>query len=283
MTRHRAGLRAGVALAAVVLAAGCTPGSNATTPGAAGVEPTGTVEFWHFFTDREAEAIDGVVADFEAKYPKVNVDRQGRPGRHQDDSRRSAPARAPTSACRYSTDIVGKFCATGAWLDLRPYIERDKVDLNQFPDTVRSYTEYQGKRCAMPFLADAYGLYYNKKLLRRRPASPAPPKTLDRARRRGQEAHQARTPTAPSRAPASCRCSASTRTPRRTSPRWSARSGSTPTARRRSAPTRPGRTLLTLAEGPRRLVRLRQPGEVPRRPRRRVVAPTTPSRRARSR
>ena len=54
---------------------------------------------------------------------------------------------------------------------------RDNVDLNKIPSTVRSYTEFHGKRCAMPFLADAYGLYYNKDMFaegRHR----APPKTL---------------------------------------------------------------------------------------------------------
>ena len=71
-----------------------------------------------------------------------------------------------TSGCRYSTDIVGNFCSTRRLASTSaPYIERDKVDLNQLPQTVRSYTEYNGKRCAMPVLADAYGLYYNKKLL----------------------------------------------------------------------------------------------------------------------
>jgi multiple sugar transport system substrate-binding protein len=28
----------------------------------------------------------------------------------------------------------------------------------QLPDVPKSYTEYQGKRCSMPVLADAYGL-----------------------------------------------------------------------------------------------------------------------------
>ena len=176
MTRHRAGLRAGVALAAVVLAAGCTPGSSTPTPGAAGVEPTGTVEFWHFFTDREADEIAKVIADFETKYPKVDVViKDG-----QDDTKMLQAIGAgegPDVAMSYSTDIVGKFCSTGAWIDLGPYFQRDNVDLNQFPDSVRSYTEYRGKRCSMPFLADTYGFYYNKKDFAEAGIT-SPPKTL---------------------------------------------------------------------------------------------------------
>ena len=47
---------------------------------------------------------------------------------------------------------------------------------------VRDYTEFNGTRCAMPMLADVYGLYYNKDLLAQAGIT-APPKTaseLDR-------------------------------------------------------------------------------------------------------
>src|SRR5262245_55292618 len=120
MTRNRAGLRAGAVLAAVILAAGCTPGSNTPAPGAAGVEPSGTIEFWHFFTDREAGEISKVIDDFKVKYPKVNVViKDG-----QDDTKMLQAIGAgegPDVAMSYSTDIVGKFCSTGAWIDLASY------------------------------------------------------------------------------------------------------------------------------------------------------------------
>jgi len=177
MNRTRAGLRAGAVLAAVALAAGCTPGSNAPTPGASGVEPTGTIEFWHFFTDREAEEIAKVIDDFEAKYPKVHVVvKDG-----QDDTKMLQAIGAgegPDVGLSYSTDIVGKFCSSGAWIDLNAYLERDDVDLSQFPDSVRSYTEYRGKRCSMPFLTDTYGFYYNKNDFAEAGIT-QPPKTLD--------------------------------------------------------------------------------------------------------
>src|SRR5262245_10629641 len=83
----------------------------------------------------------------------------------------------PDVGLSYSTDIVGKFCHTGAWVDLAPYIARDHIDLAKFPETVRSYTQYRDQRCAMPFLADTYGFYYNKKYLAEAGVS-APPKTL---------------------------------------------------------------------------------------------------------
>lgn len=163
-------------LAAVVLASGCTPGSSGPAPAASAPEPTGTVEFWHQFTDRESKAIEGIVRDFEAKNPKIKVNVTDA----QDDDKTLQAIGAgngPDLAQSFSTDRVGTFCSSGAWVDLKPYIDRDHVDLSKIPATVRSYTEFRGKRCAMPFLADAYGLYFNTKMLADAGFT-APPKTL---------------------------------------------------------------------------------------------------------
>jgi multiple sugar transport system substrate-binding protein len=162
---------------AALLIAACTPGTNADTEIApAGQDAKGTVEFWHFFTDREAKAIDTAVAAFEKEHPDIDV----KVTSGQDDSKMLqaiSSGKGPDVGLSYSTDIVGKFCSAKAWRDLTPYIERDKVDLDQFPETVREYTSYKGNRCAMPFLADVYGLYYNKTLLAEAGYT-APPKTM---------------------------------------------------------------------------------------------------------
>ena len=63
----------GTALVTAVLATGCTPGTSTGTPAAPTADPQGTIEFWHFFTEREATAIEGVVHDFEASHPKIHV------------------------------------------------------------------------------------------------------------------------------------------------------------------------------------------------------------------
>jgi multiple sugar transport system substrate-binding protein len=172
MNRSRTALAAALLLAVTA----CTPGGNKNTEAApAPAEPTGTIELWHPFTDREAKAVDEVLAGFKAKYPKVEVKVSG----GQDDPKMLqaiSSGKGPDVGLSYSTDIVGKFCSSGAWRDLSSFIKRDNVDLGQFPETVRSYTEYHGKRCAMPFLADTYGFYYNKKLLADAGYS-APPKT----------------------------------------------------------------------------------------------------------
>lgn len=166
------------ATAATLLLAGCTGGGTADQgiPETAPTELEGTVSFWHFFSDREADVIQSVIDDFEAANPKVTVEVHS--GQDDEKLRKAIASGSDVDlGLSYSTDIVGNFCDSGAFRDLGPYIERDGVDLDQFSDTVKSYTEYNGVRCSMPVLADVYGLYYNTDLLAAAGYT-APPKTL---------------------------------------------------------------------------------------------------------
>jgi multiple sugar transport system substrate-binding protein len=167
-----------MATAVLAIAAACTPSATKTKPIASpGVTASGTVEFWHFFTDREATAIQGVVDDFEASHPNIKVVVKS----GQDDDKMTqaiAAGQGPDVGLSYSTDIVGKFCNSGAWQDLSQYIQRDKVDISNIPAPVRAYTAYNGKRCTMPFLNDAYGIYYNQDMMTAKGIA-GPPKTLD--------------------------------------------------------------------------------------------------------
>ena len=155
------------ALAAALATSACTAGTETADEQPLPPKKTeakGSVTLWHFFSGREADAIQSVIDDFEDKFPKITVEVR----KEQDDEKMRqaiSAGQGPDVGVSYSTAIVGSFCSTGAFRDLTPYIDRDGVDLNILPQTVRDYTEFDGVRCAMPMLADAYGLYYNKKLL----------------------------------------------------------------------------------------------------------------------
>lgn len=174
---HRIIAAVAVTAAAALSLAGCSGGGSSssfesTTP----KELSGTVSFWHFFSDREAKVIQSVVDDFEKKNPKVTVEVHS--GQDDEKLRKAIATGSKVDVgLSYSTDIVGNFCSTGAFRSLNKVIERDKVDMSQFSPTVKSYTEFKGTRCAMPMLADVYGLYYNKKLLQAA-GFQSPPKTL---------------------------------------------------------------------------------------------------------
>ena len=177
--RRRSSLLLVAAAASLTLgvsACSSSSGSSAPPASSAPAKLTGTVTFWHFFSDREAAAIQKAVDAFEVANPGVKVEVKSA----QDDEKtiQAIAAGQPIDVVlSYSTDQIGKFCSTGAWKDLAPYISRDKVDLNQIPTVVRDYTQFDNKRCSMPMLSDTYGLYYNKKLLAAAGYT-EPPKTL---------------------------------------------------------------------------------------------------------
>jgi multiple sugar transport system substrate-binding protein len=167
---------AALATAATIALSGCSTGGNTTIDKTAPTHLSGTVSLWHFFTDREAKVIQGVVNDFEKLHPGVHVIVHS----GQDDTKLQQAISAGNNVdvgISYSTDIVGAFCSSGAFRDLTPYIKRDHVNIGDLTPVTKSYTEYKGKRCAMPALSDDYALYYNTDMLNKAGIT-SPPKTL---------------------------------------------------------------------------------------------------------
>ena len=133
---------------------------------------------WVPFGGAEYKKMSVVFDMFEQEYPWITVD--VRPGIGENDEKVLAAIRAgnpPDAVMSWSLDSVGKFCASDAWQDLTPYIQQSGLDTSIFPDSVTRYTSYGGSQCALPFLTDAMGLYYNKDLLAKHGYT-EPPKTM---------------------------------------------------------------------------------------------------------
>ncbi len=89
-TRHLLAATAVLASSALLLTACSKPGSDTSMASAAPTTLEGTVSFWHFFSDREADAIQAVVDDFEAANPGVTVDVH--PGQDDEKLRKAISA-----------------------------------------------------------------------------------------------------------------------------------------------------------------------------------------------
>jgi ABC-type glycerol-3-phosphate transport system substrate-binding protein len=76
-----------------------------------------------------------------------------------------------------TTYYVGSLAASGAALDLQPYISKSRLNLNDFTSAALTSVSAFGHQYAMPFLEDTYMLYYNKKLFAQAGIS-GPPRTL---------------------------------------------------------------------------------------------------------
>jgi multiple sugar transport system substrate-binding protein len=116
---------------------------------------------WH-----ELTTFKKVAAEYDAQHPDVTVSVVG----GIDDNKIVAAIRsgtAPDVVSSFNSYNVGNYCGSGGWIDLAPYMKKDNINASMFPPAPRYYTQYAGKRCALPLLADDYGLCYSKSLFRR--------------------------------------------------------------------------------------------------------------------
>ena len=138
-------------------------------------KPT-TITLWNGFTERELGVVKQAVADFHASHPWITVKVVG----GVNDDKIIAAIRggnAPDVAQSFTADNTGAFCSSGGWIDLKPYMDKSGIQESMFPQAVQTYTQFNGKRCALPMLADTYGLYYNKDLFKKAGIT-SPPKTM---------------------------------------------------------------------------------------------------------
>ena len=169
-------------LALTLLAAACTAGGGGSDQPAATIDPNAnheplTLTVWSDFSARELGVVTAGLKKATQKYPWLTVKHVGSKN-DQDIQRAINGGTPPDVALSFTPDNAARYCDTGAWQDLNPYLTSSKVDKNKvWPEGVFSYTSFEGKQCALPMLTDAYGLYYNKDLLAAKGIT-EPPKTL---------------------------------------------------------------------------------------------------------
>ncbi|MGW1869153.1 ABC transporter substrate-binding protein [Streptomyces mauvecolor] len=156
-----------VALAATasiaLLASACTGQSNTSASDDASKDTT--ITFWHGWSaPNEVKAIQADVDAFQKAHPNIHVKVVGDINDDKiNQALRAGGSSAPDVVSSFTTNNVGKFCSSNALVDLAPFLKKDGIDpAKTFPKTMNEYTQFQGKRCALPLLGDSYALYYNK-------------------------------------------------------------------------------------------------------------------------
>ncbi|MEU9370754.1 ABC transporter substrate-binding protein [Streptomyces avermitilis] len=173
--------KAAVALAAsasiALLATACTGQSDSGANDDASKDTT--INFWHAWSaPGEVKAVRSLVAGFEKAHPNIHVDIVANMTDDKiNQALRTGGTKAPDVISSFTTNNVGKFCSSGALVDLNPFFEKAGVDpAATFPKAMNEYTQFDGNRCAAPLLGDAYGLYYNKTAFKKAGIT-SPPKT----------------------------------------------------------------------------------------------------------
>jgi len=119
----------------------------------------------------ELKAFKSVVAEYDSKHPEVTVKVVG----GINDDKITAAIRSgkvPDVVSSFTSANVGSYCNSGAWIDLKPFLSKDKIDVNMFPKTSQYYTQYKGSgvpcRCSPTSTAST-----TTRRCSRRPGSPA--------------------------------------------------------------------------------------------------------------
>jgi multiple sugar transport system substrate-binding protein len=166
-----------VVLAAFALLAAAAASSSGRADDARPAAASATqLTIWLGHTSRELGVFKGVIAEYDRKHPEVTVKVVG----GTNDTKIVAAIRggnAPDLAASFDSTNVGNYCSSGSWLDLRPLLAKDHISLGIFPKTSVYYTSYKGVQCALPLLADTWGLYYNTTLFKKAGLK-NPPRTM---------------------------------------------------------------------------------------------------------
>jgi multiple sugar transport system substrate-binding protein len=171
------------AIAVVVLigtactASGSGGGGNLASPSSSGTHAPVTLTLWTFYTPPEYPKYNVILDQFHQQYPWITVKHVG--GKSPQDILRAINSgTAPDVALEAGPDNVAKYCDSGAFVDLKPTIDAEHIDITKIiPPAALDFTSYQDKQCALPVLSDAYGLYYNTKMFEDAGIA-GPPKTF---------------------------------------------------------------------------------------------------------
>ncbi|MFF4396939.1 ABC transporter substrate-binding protein [Streptomyces sp. NPDC001480] len=160
-----------------LLTTACTGQSGSTASDDASKDTT--INFWHAWSaPNEVKAVKALIAGFEKAHPNIHVNVVGNmTDDKMNQALRTGGDKAPDVISSFTTNTVGKFCSSGALVDLNPFFKKSRVDPEKtFPKPMNEYTQFDGDRCSVPLLGDAYGLYYNKTAFKKAGIA-APPRT----------------------------------------------------------------------------------------------------------
>ena len=179
MTRMgRAAAACGTAAIALTLAA-CSTGDGDSEPGgsegAGGGEPT-TITFSYLWSGAEAEAIEEIIADFNASQSDIVVEGISSPDFQKQLTSLSA-SKGSFDISDHFGNAVGSWASKGILEPLDDHLAAEGVDTSVFVPAAIDQMTYDGTLYSVPIAVHSFQLMYNKTLLDE--AGVAVPTTMD--------------------------------------------------------------------------------------------------------
>lgn len=109
-----------------------------------------TINFWHAWSaPSEVKAVNALIAGFEKAHPNIHVNVVGNmTDDKMNQALRTGGDKAPDVISSFTTNSVGKFCDSGALVDLNPFFKKSDIDPETtFPKAMNEYTQFDGNRC----------------------------------------------------------------------------------------------------------------------------------------
>lgn len=150
--------------------------------GSVGVaEAATTVKFWHSFNKSNGQALDKIIANFEAANPDIDVEAEF-VGNYNDiiaKLQAAIPARRAPDAVILEVTRYGLFANNDILTDLTPYFDADPLKADLY-DYAKEVGVINGKNYVVPFNSSTPVIYFNKDIFTRAglPAD-TPLKTFD--------------------------------------------------------------------------------------------------------
>src|SRR5256885_16240126 len=127
----------GVFAALLVCAAGVgAAGKSSALAGTSSAKAT-SITIWVGWSARELSEFKKVVSEYDKKHSDVTVKVVG----GINDDKITAAIRSgkvPDVVSSFTSANVGSYCNSGAWIDLKPFLSKDKIDVNMFPKDRKS-------------------------------------------------------------------------------------------------------------------------------------------------
>ncbi|MDP9836967.1 sn-glycerol 3-phosphate transport system substrate-binding protein [Neorhizobium huautlense] len=131
-------------------------------------EAATTVKFWHSFNKSNGEALDKVIAGFEAANPDIDIEAEY-VGNYNDiiaKLQAAIPARRAPDAVILEVTRYGLFANNKLLTDLTPYFDADPLKDDLY-DYAREVGVIDGKNYVVPFNSSTPVLYFNKDIFAR--------------------------------------------------------------------------------------------------------------------
>ncbi|MBM7840005.1 multiple sugar transport system substrate-binding protein [Alkalihalobacillus xiaoxiensis] len=128
------------------------------------VEGRTTVTYWHNHTGRGLEAIEQLVADFNASQSDIFVQPIYSASSEGDDQRllTAIAGGNPPDLAHFDRFKVAQYANENSLESLTPFIEADNYDMGIYYDYAVEETTYEEEIYAMPVTTDSRLLFYNK-------------------------------------------------------------------------------------------------------------------------